>query len=115
MENVLLTGRIACTGKVKGKVRIINDEPGDELMMKALLKVNKGDILVTQMTRPLFVVAMHKASAIITDRGGMLCHAAMVAREFKIPCIVGTENATRILKDGQEVLVDANRGIVYGT
>ena len=93
MVNILLSGTTACSGKVKGRVKIIQDEFDDEAMMKSLLKVNQGDIIVTQMTRPLFVVAMHKVSAIVTDRGGMLCHAAMVAREFKVPCIVGTENA----------------------
>lgn len=113
MGNILLTGRTACPGNVRGRVKIVPDEPGDESMMKTLLKVNQGDIIVTQMTRPLFVVAMHKISALITDHGGMLCHAAMVAREFKIPCIVGTENATKILKDGQEIVVDADRGIIY--
>jgi pyruvate,water dikinase len=65
------------------------------------------------MTRPLFVAVMHKVAGIITDHGGVLCHAAMVAREFKIPCIVGTKDGTKILKTGQEVIVDAENGIIY--
>ena len=62
-------------------------------------KVNVGDILVTQMTFPSFISAMHRASAFVTDEGGITCHAAIVAREMKKPCIIGTKNATKILKD----------------
>ena len=78
-----------------------------------LNKIEKGDILVAKMTTPDWVPAMQKAGAIVTDEGGMTCHAAIVSREMGIPCIVGTEHATEILKDAQEITVHATRGIVY--
>ncbi len=64
------------------------------------------------MTTPDFIPAMKKASAIITDEGGITCHAAIVSRELKKPCIIGTTNATKILRNGDSVEVDANNGIV---
>lgn len=79
---------------------------------KDMKKIVKGDILVTEMTSPDMVPAMKKSAAIITDVGGLLCHAAIVSRELKKPCIIGTKNATKILKDGDLVEVDANQGIV---
>jgi pyruvate,water dikinase len=76
-------------------------------------KVKNGDILVTTMTNPLFVPAIQKAAAIVTDVGGLLSHAAIVSREFGIPCIVGTKKATKILNDGDEIIVDGTKGEVY--
>lgn len=70
--------------------------------------LKEGDNLVTEMTRPEFVSIMHRAGAILTDEGGLTCHAAIVSRELRKPCIVGT----RVLKDGDFVEVDANKGIV---
>jgi len=99
-----ITGRTAYPGQAKGICRIIKDPD------KA--SFNEGEILVTEMTRPKFVPLMKKAAAIITDAGGMLCHAAIVARELKIPCIVGTEVATARLKDGDMIEVDAKKGHV---
>jgi pyruvate,water dikinase len=64
------------------------------------------------MTQPNIVDIAQRASAIITDEGGMLCHAAIISREFGIPCVVGTHKATKILKDGDMVEVDATKGIV---
>ena len=64
------------------------------------------------MTRPEMVVAMKKAGAIVTDEGGITSHAAVVSREFGIPCIIGTKKATKVFKDGDLVEVDANRGVV---
>jgi len=75
-------------------------------------KVKEGDIIVSPMTLPDFLPAMTKAAAIVTDEGGMLCHAAIVARELKKPCIIGTKIATEVLKDGDLVEVDAEKGIV---
>lgn len=103
---VLLHGLGASPGIATGKVKIIHD-------LSELGKIEKGDILVTEMTSPDYVPAMEKSSAIITDRGGMTCHAAIVSRELGIPCIVGTGNATKVLKDGIIVTVDANQGVVY--
>ena len=64
------------------------------------------------MTNPTYVPAMQKAAAVITDEGGLLCHAAIVSRELKVPCIIGTKVATKVLKDGDRVEVDAKKGVV---
>lgn len=106
MKNVSeLIGRPASQGKARGKVKIINKVDEFE-------KFKKGEILITSMTRPEFVPLMEKAAAIVTDEGGLTCHAAIVSRELGVPCVVGTEIATRVLKDGDEVEVDAVRGLV---
>ncbi len=76
-------------------------------------KIESGDVLVTKMTTPDFVPAMKKASAIVTDEGGMTSHAAIVSRELGIPCIVGTGNATQVIQEGMEITVDGSGGIVY--
>ena len=76
-------------------------------------KMRKGDILVTEMTNPLFVPAIQKAKAIVTDVGGLLSHAAIVSRELGIPCVVGTKKATKILKDNQKIIVNATKGEIY--
>ena len=75
--------------------------------------MHKGEILVTTMTNPDFVPFMKIASAIVTDKGGVTAHAAIVSREFGIPCVVGTENATKIMKTGLEYTVDSTSGVVY--
>jgi phosphoenolpyruvate synthase/pyruvate phosphate dikinase len=93
------------SGLVRGRVKVI-------LELNRLSQIKKGDILVTTMTRPQFNNFIKKASVIVTDEGGVLCHAAILAREFKIPCVVGTKVATKILKDGDLVEVDADKGVV---
>lgn len=98
-------GQVACRGNVRGIVRIIIDPLDDK-------GFQKGDVLVTSMTRPEFISIMKKASAVITNEGGITCHAAIVSRELSIPCIIGTKVATQILKDGDLVEVDAEKGIV---
>ncbi|NTU73648.1 hypothetical protein HGB07_05805 [Candidatus Roizmanbacteria bacterium] len=100
---IILKGTPASLGVATGKVKILHN-PSE------IHKVNKGDILVTEMTDPLYMHAIRKAGGIITNIGGVLCHAAIVAREFKIPCIVGTINATTVLKDEQLVSMDATKG-----
>ena len=75
--------------------------------------MQKGDILVTDMTNPDFVPFMKIASAIVTDKGGITSHAAIVSRELAIPCVVGTETATEVMKTGKEYTVDARNGIIY--
>lgn len=75
--------------------------------------MQKGDILVTTMTNPDFVPFMKIANAIVTDKGGVTCHAAIVSRELGIPCIVGTENATKVMSTGVEYTVDARNGVVF--
>jgi phosphoenolpyruvate synthase/pyruvate phosphate dikinase len=100
-----IKGSIAQPGKARGKVKIIN-------FPKDMTKMSKGDILVSISTNPGIVSAMKKAAAIITDEGGITCHAAIVSRELKIPCVVGTKFATKILKNGDLVEVDADNGVV---
>ena len=75
-------------------------------------KFKRGDILVSPATNPNILPVMKIAAAIITDEGGITCHAAIVSREFKIPCVVGTKIATKVLKDGDLVEVDAEKGVV---
>jgi phosphohistidine swiveling domain-containing protein len=98
-------GKTACPGKVTGIVRIVRDPKNFKIF-------NDGDILVTGMTRPDFVPLMKKAGAVVTDAGGILSHAAIVSRELNIPCVIGTEVVTNILKDGDMVEVDADNGVV---
>lgn len=98
-------GQTGCVGKAKGIVKIIT-RPED------MGKMNKGDILVSIATDPDIVPAMKKAAAIITELGGITSHAAIVARELNIPCVIGTKIAAKVLKDGDLVEVDANKGLV---
>lgn len=101
----VIKGRVACSGKAKGRVRIIMS-PADCRKMK------KGEVLVSNMTHPDYMVGIQKAKAIITDEGGISCHATIISRELKIPCIIGTKVATQVLKNADMVEVDANKGIV---
>ncbi len=103
---VLVSGAAASPGVASGPVKIVPDP-------SQIDKVLKGDVLVAEMTTPDFVPAMKRAVAIVTDRGGRTAHAAIVSRELGIPCIVGSENATAILKDGQVITVDGSNGKVY--
>ncbi|MDO8579300.1 MAG: PEP-utilizing enzyme, partial [bacterium] len=100
-----LKGLIASKGIARGKVKII-------LKIHDMINMEKGDILVSSMTRPEMTPAMKLAAAIVTDEGGVTSHAAIVSRELGIPCIIGTKQATHILKDGDLVEVDADSGIV---
>lgn len=100
-----INGTIASRGKAVGKVRII-------MTAKNIHEVEDGEILVAPMTRPEHLVGMKKASAIITDDGGITCHAAIISRELGVPCIIGTKIATQVLKDGDMVEVDADNGVV---
>ncbi len=102
----LLTGSPASPGLISGPVRLVPD-------IKQLDKVKNGDILVTEMTTPDFVPAMKRAAGIITDRGGLTSHAAIVSRELGVPCIVGTTTATKALKDGMIVTLNGSTGDVY--
>jgi len=104
--NVILRGLAASPGVGSGVVKIIREKEDAE-------KVKKGDVLVTEMTSPDLVPTMSKCAAIVTDRGGSTSHAAIVSREMGIPCIVGTDDATAKLKDGDIVTVDGTNGVVY--
>ena len=98
-------GMSVSLGRAVGTVKVVES-------VRNISKVHKGDILVAVMTRPDYIPAMRKAAAFVTDEGGLTCHAAIVARELKVPCIVGTKTATSQLKDGMVVEVNANHGWV---
>jgi pyruvate,water dikinase len=109
-RKVILKGLPASPGLVSGKAHVI-------LSPENIDEFKEGEILITEMTAPDWVPAMKKAKAIVTDSGGMTCHASIVSRELGIPCIVGTksrgEASTLIIKDGMDITVDATNGIVY--
>jgi pyruvate,water dikinase len=105
-RTVLTKGLGASPGKAAGSVKIVKNT--DELD-----KVQEGDILVTVMTTPDMVPAMKRANGIITDEGGVTCHAAIVSRELGIPCVVGTGDATSILPENSKVTLDGNKGVVW--
>jgi pyruvate,water dikinase len=100
----LVRGLGAAPGRGVGRVRVLQSLDGANLA--------QGEVLVTHMTAPDWVPLMRRAAAIVTDSGGMTCHAAIVSRELGIPCIVGTGDATKVLRDGELVTVDSRRGIV---
>lgn len=100
-----LAGTVASHGFAAGTVKVIKTTHD-------LANMVKGDVLVASMTRPEMVSAMKIASSIVTDEGGITSHAAIISRELKIPCIIGTKIATKVLKDGDLVEVDANKGII---
>lgn len=109
-RKVIVKGLPASPGNVSGRVHVILDP-------SRIDEFKEGEILVTEMTAPDWVPAMKKAKAIVTDSGGMTCHASIVSRELGIPCIVGTksrgEAATTTIPDGIDVTVDATHGVVY--
>ena len=108
----MLSGFPASAGRIAGTARLVNMfSSGD--MAKEMSRIQKGDILVTAMTRPQFLLGIRRAAGIITDLGGNLCHAAIVAREFNIPAVVGTQIATTTLRDGQKIILDGNDGYIY--
>ena len=100
-----IMGRTAFKGRARGKVRII-------LNKYNITNLKKGEILVAAMTTPEYIPAMKKSVAFITDEGGVTCHAAIIAREMKKPCIISTKIATKVLHDGDLVEVDAEKGSV---
>ncbi|MEK7202315.1 MAG: PEP-utilizing enzyme [Patescibacteria group bacterium] len=114
LENILsgetnktkvITGQTASQGYAKGIARII-------LTQEDFSRFKDGEVLVTSMTRPEFVPLMKKSAAIVTNEGGITCHAAIVSRELGKPCIIGTKDATQMIKDGDMVEVRANHGTV---
>lgn len=105
-KKLLLRGLPSAPGIGSGKVHVI-------LSVDNVSEFKDGEILVTEMTTPDWVPTMKKAKAIVTDAGGMTCHAAIVSREMGIPCITGTRIGTKVLENGKEVTVDAKMGMVY--
>jgi pyruvate,water dikinase len=102
---VLIRGLPAAPGSAYGRVRVLRTpDEGNRLM--------DGEILVAPMTNPDWLPAIRRAKAVVTETGGMTCHAAIVARELRVPCVVGARDATTVLRDGQSVTVDGSRGTV---
>ncbi len=104
-ETVLLRGLGGAPGSASGAARVLKT-------LANAASLGEGDVLVTHMTAPDWLPLLRRAGAIVTDSGGMTCHAAIVSRELGIPCVVGTSEATRRLRDGEIVTVDATRGVV---
>jgi len=100
-----LAGRVSYVGKVQGRARVI-------VNVQDVPTMRKGEILISNMTHPDYMPAIHKAKAIVTDEGGIVCHAAIMSRELKIPCVIGTSEATQTFKTGDKVEVDAEKGVV---
>jgi pyruvate, water dikinase len=105
-EKPILRGFGASPGTASGTARILHGSAEMD-------KLKTGEILVTSMTTPDMVPAMSQAAAIVTDEGGMTCHAAIVSRELGVPCVVGTREATKLVADGAEITVDGKAGTVY--
>lgn len=104
-DQTTLRGMTAYPGIVTGVVRLVPNPHN-------VKEFNDGDILVATMTRPEYLPLMKKAAAFVTDSGGILSHAAIVARELKKPCVIGTQKATKVLHDGDTVEVNADKGVV---
>ncbi len=103
---LLLQGLAASSGRAAGPVRILaSADEGDQFV--------SGEILVAHMTSPDWVPIMRRAGALVTDGGGMTCHAAIVSRELGVPCVVGARNATTVLRDGEVITVDGAQGTVF--
>ncbi len=101
----ILRGIPASPGKISGKAVVVKSS-------KDFKKVKKGMILVTTATTPAFTPILSKVIGIVTDYGGVCSHAAMISREFGIPCVVGTEKATKKIKDFMKITVDGSKGVV---
>jgi len=105
-EEPILRGTGASPGVVSGRVKIVKKLDG-------MNEVKEGDIMVAKMTSPDMVPAMRRAAGIVTNEGGLTCHAAIVSRELGAPCIVGTKEATKVLRDGMMITMDGKKGMVY--
>lgn len=104
-ELKILKGQTAFEGKVEGIARVILDS-------RNASELKEGEILIVPMTNPEFVPAMKISNGIITNEGGILCHAAIMSREFRKPCIIGTKLATDVIKTGQKIILDADNGTI---
>ncbi len=105
-RRLLVSGLAASAGAASGSVRVLHSPAEADALLP-------GEVLVAPMTSPDWVPAMRRAAALVTDGGGMTCHAAIVSRELGVPCVVGARNATTVLRDGEVVTVDGARGEVY--
>lgn len=102
-KKLILKGIAASSGVAEGLVKVASG-------VKDISKFNEGDILIAEATEPSMVIMMNKAAAIVTDEGGITCHAAIVSRELGIPCVVATNRATKVFQDGMKVKVDGGKG-----
>lgn len=105
-EKIILKGIAASAGAAEGIVKVVKG-------VKDVPDFKEGDILVAEMTEPSMVIMMNKAAAIVTDKGGLTSHPAVVSRELGIPCVVATKTATKMLRDGVKIKVDGTKGEVY--
>ncbi|SES96932.1 PEP-utilizing enzyme [[Clostridium] polysaccharolyticum] len=105
-ESEICKGRTAVLGCAEGKARVIMNS-------NEYAEVEEKEIIITPMTEPDSIGAIHKSAGVITDRGGVLCHAAIVCREIGKPCIVGTSNATKVLRNGDNIKICTKYGKVY--
>jgi len=113
VENTgLLRGDSVYPGIIKGNVRLVPKLFSQKDYIKYVLTLKKGDIIVAPMTSPSLTPGFSKVSGVITDEGGLMSHAALVSREKKIPCVVGTKNATQILKEGDIIELNADEGVI---
>lgn len=105
-KKVLLKGTPASQGIASGKIRVVSgvEDAGD---------FEEGEILVAEITDPSMTIMIGKAAAIVTDIGGVTSHPAIVSRELGIPCVVATQKATSVLKDGMKIEVDGSKGEIY--
>ncbi|RLI92288.1 MAG: hypothetical protein DRO65_00235 [Candidatus Altiarchaeales archaeon] len=106
-KKLILEGIPASPGLAEGRAKVVFSA------LEALEKISDGDILITPMTDPDYVIAMMKSAGVITNFGGILCHAAIVSRELGKPCIVGTKVATEVIKEGERILMDGTTGKIY--
>jgi pyruvate,water dikinase len=106
MPNQKLVGTPASGGKTEGIVKVLTS-------VDDFKKMEKGDIIVVYASSPAWTVPLLKAKALISEVGGILCHTAIVAREIGVPSVVGVDNATKILKDGDVVKIDGELGEIY--
>jgi phosphohistidine swiveling domain-containing protein len=106
IEEKCASGQVACSGKAIGRAKIVLDP------RKESAEFFEGDILITSMTRPEYLSLMSRAAAFVTDEGGISCHAAIISREMRKPCIIGTKIATKMFKSGDLIEVDADKGII---
>jgi phosphohistidine swiveling domain-containing protein len=100
-----LKGRCACSGYVEGVAKVVYTKADG-------LKVEEGDIMVAIGTDFDLMDAIHRSAGVITEEGGLLSHASVVCREMKKPCIIGVNNATSIIKDGDKIILDSKKGII---
>ncbi|MDZ7612091.1 MAG: PEP-utilizing enzyme [Candidatus Moranbacteria bacterium] len=112
-ENNCIKGTIAYPGSVKGVARLVPIMNESEEYFEYSKSLGKEDVIITSMTSPDLTVAFDRVGGVITDEGGVMSHAALISRETKTPCLIGTGYATKFFKDGDRILLDAKQGIAY--